>query len=75
MCVVSAQEDIDIHLPMPSHPQELKESLNSLHPAPPKQEALMPPLLLPQPLIVLAIVFCCFYEVGNTQPPMLLQDI
>lgn len=74
MCGV-CQGNINIHLPMPSHPQALKESLRSLHPAPPKQEALMPPLLLPQPLTVLAIVFCCSYGVVNTQSPILLQDI
>lgn len=69
------QGNVNIHLPTPSHPQALKESLRSLHPAPPKQEALMPPLLLPESLTVLAIVFCCSYEVVNTQSPMLLQDI
>lgn len=48
-----------IQLSTPLHPQALKESLSSLHPAPPKEEALMPLLLLPQPLATAEpIMFC-----------------
>lgn len=49
-------------LSIPPHPQGLKESLSSLHPAPPKEEALMAPVLLPLTVALLA-VFC--HTCGN----------
>lgn len=36
-----------LHVESRPQPQALKESLSSLHPAPPREEALMLPLLLP----------------------------
>lgn len=59
MCMGSIRGLFIIQLSTPPHPQALKESLSSLHPAPPKEEALMPLLLLPQPLATaMPIMFC-----------------
>ena len=59
VCIGSFRRLFIMQRSAPPHPQVLKESLSSLHPAPPKEEALKLLLLLPQPLATaLPSVFC-----------------